>query len=120
MRRIPLLHTAWFLLILPLVMMGLNYLINNLTGSHWGDYLATAYFALYGIYCLQNFTCCREFHCAITGPGFLLAAVLMILRDTGSFDHGFVLPYLVFGLALAIGYLLEWGYARRTGSHFLR
>jgi len=35
-------------------------------------------------------------HCAVTGPGFLLAAAMMTLRDTGVFAEGFEVSYVVF------------------------
>jgi len=69
---------------------------------------------------VQNFAGCGEYHCAITGPGLLLAAVLMLLRITGVFDHGFRLPYVVFGLAALVGHALEWRYWKRTGRRMVR
>jgi len=50
MRRIPLLHSPWFSLSSALIIFALNYLIAALAHSLWGDYLAIAYFGLYGIY----------------------------------------------------------------------
>ena len=48
----------------------------------------------------------------------MLAAGLMIVRDTHVFDHGYGSPYLVVGLVALIGHLLEWRYWRRTGTRF--
>lgn len=118
MRRIALLHTWWFAITSLLLVFGLNYGLNMLTHATWGDLLALAYFGFYGLYCLQNYLGCREYHCLITGPGFILAALLMLLRVTGIFDHGYGLPYLVSGLAVVMGHGLEWRYWKRTGSHF--
>jgi hypothetical protein len=120
MRRISLLHSVRFALFSPVIALTLNYVVNLATASNAGDNLATVYFALYGIYCLQNFIRCREYHCMITGPGFLLASLLMIFRDTMIFDHGFGLPYVVFTVVALIGHTLEWRYVQRSGSHFLR
>ncbi len=55
---------------------------------------------------------------AVAQPGYLLAALLMILRDTGVFDHGFGVLYLVFAAATLLGHVLEWRYRRRTGSKY--
>ncbi len=54
----------------------------------------------------------------ITGPGFLLAALLMLLRITSVLDLGYGVPYLVFVLAVIVGHSLEWSYHRRSGSRF--
>jgi hypothetical protein len=87
--RLPFVNTLWFGIPATLVVLGLNILLNMTTRTFAGDYLATAYFALYGLECVENYLACRQYHCLITEPGFLLAAVAMILRDTGVFDHGF-------------------------------
>jgi hypothetical protein len=116
--RLSFVFSLWFGIPATLVVLGLNVLLDRATGAQWGDELATAYFALYGLVCVQNYLACREYHCLITGPGFLLAAVAMVLRDTGVFDHGFGVPYLVFFAAALLGHTLECRYARRTGSKY--
>ncbi len=118
MRRIPLLHSWWFAIPATLIVYAGNYGLNTLTHSYWGDALALVYFTAYGLYCLQNYVGCREYHCAVTGPGFLLAAGLLLVRDTSLFDHGIGVPYLVFFAAALLGHVLEWRYWKRTGSHF--
>ena len=45
-------------------------------GGRGGLALASGYLAFLGSYCLLNFRQCRETHCAITGPGWTLAALL--------------------------------------------
>src|SRR5258708_28711789 len=45
-------------------------------GGRGGLALASGYLAFLGTYCLLNFRQCRETHCAITGPGWTLAALL--------------------------------------------
>ncbi len=118
MRRIPLLHSWWFAIPATLIVSAGNEGLNTLTHSYWGDALTLVYFTGYGLYCLQNYWGCREVHCAITGPGFLLAAGMMVLRDIGLFDHGIGVPYLVFTAAVCLGFCLEWQHLKRTGSHF--
>jgi hypothetical protein len=107
------------MLISPFVVLALNYLIASFTHTSWGDYLAILYFTLYGVYCIQNFIGCREYHCLITGPGFLLAAIMMTVRDIGIFDRGFGPPYIIFALSALLGHLLERRYVKQTGSKFL-
>lgn len=118
MRRIPLLHSLWFAISATLIVSAGTAGLDQLTRSHWGDALTVAYFAAYGLYCVQNYLHCREVHCLITGPGFLLAAAMMLLRDLGVYDHGLALPYLVFGAAACCGCMLEWLHWKQTGSHF--
>src|SRR5579883_302223 len=107
MRLIALWHTLWGGMISTLIILALNIGLNLATHTGAGDIVALVYFGLYGLYCLQNYLRCREYHCMITGPGFLLAAILMLLRVTGLFDRGFGIPYLVFALAALIGHGLE-------------
>jgi len=86
----------------------------------WGDWLATALFAGYAIYCAWNFMSCREVHCAITAPGFLAATVLMLLRIAGIAHYEYGLPWLVFVASACAGYCVQWVYRSRTGSIFLK
>src|SRR5262249_58609523 len=43
-------------------------------GGRGGVAIASAWVAVAGSYCLANFRHCRETHCAVTGPGWTLAA----------------------------------------------
>jgi hypothetical protein len=86
----------------------------------WGDWLATGLFASYAGYCAQNFVRCREVHCAVTAPGFLAAAVLMVLRILGLAHYEYGLPWIVFVASACAGYCLQRAYKARTGSEFLK
>ncbi len=44
----------------------------------WGG-LWTVFFLYMGSYCVRNFLHCREAHCAITGPGWIIVGVLAFL-----------------------------------------
>jgi hypothetical protein len=92
MRRIPLLHSLWFAIPVTLVVDAGNVVVDQLTRSYWGDALTVVYFAAYGLYCVQNYLNCREAHCLITGPGFLLAAGVMLVRDLGLVQYGIGCP----------------------------
>jgi hypothetical protein len=93
-------------------------------GGRAGPAIASTYVTVIGVYCLLNFLHCRETHCAVTGPGFLLTAA-------GGFAAallpGPVLSWyrpgpeaIVFLAFLAAGYGLEQAVAVRTGRRFLR
>jgi hypothetical protein len=93
-------------------------------GGRGGLALASGYLAFLGSYCLLNFRQCRETHCAITGPGWTIAALVgfaAVLMPGSGLSW-----YQVTGASLAaiaiciLGYGLERAVAARTGSHALR
>jgi hypothetical protein len=93
-------------------------------GGRAGLALASAYVTVIGVYCLLNFLRCRETHCAVTGPGFLLAAALGFVT---ALVPGSALSWYrtgteaaVFLMILAAGYALEQAVAARTGRRVLR
>ena len=93
-------------------------------GGRAGLAIASTYGIVIGVYCLLNFLRCRETHCAVTGPGFLLAAALGFAAALvpGSVLSGYrtgteAVVYLV---VLAAGYGLEQAVAARTGHRVLR
>ncbi len=93
-------------------------------GGRGGLALASGYLAFLGSYCLLNFRQCRETHCAVTGPGWTLAALLGL---AGVAAPGSALSwYGVSGESVAaiaictLGYGLEWRVAARTGRRALR
>src|SRR5260221_12554789 len=102
MRRMALLHTLWFGIVSTLVVLGLTSGLDQVTHTVEGDTVVLMYFGLYGLYCLQNYRGCREYHCMITGPGFILAAALMLFRVSRFFNLVFGIPYIVLGLAPAM------------------
>jgi len=85
-------------------------------GQRWGDFFALAFFVAYAYYCIRNFIECGEVHCAFSGPGFVLAAILMTLRITGVFDRGYGIPWVVAIAGLILGYAVQFIYATRSGS----
>ena len=93
-------------------------------GGRAGLAAAGAYVTVIGVYCLLNFLRCRETHCAVTGPGFLLTAALGF---AATLVPGSALPWyrtgteaIVFLGILAAGYGLEQAVAARTGRRVLR
>ncbi len=77
-----------------------------------------------GAYCLLNFLYCRETHCGVTGPGFLLAAAVGF---AAAQVPGPALSWYrtsteaaVFLIILAAGYALERAVSARAGRRVLR
>jgi hypothetical protein len=93
-------------------------------GGRAGLAIASTYVTVIGVYCLLNFLSCRETHCAVTGPGFLLTAALGF---TAALVPGPALSWyrtgteaVVYLVILAAGYGLEQAVAGRTGHRVLR
>ncbi len=70
----------------------------------------TTLFAM-AIGCVANWHRNRALHCAITGPLFLIAAVVFLLSDvsTTHVTSLLVWPFVLVGVCIA--FLLEWRYA---------
>jgi len=94
-----------------------------IVGGRGGVAIASAWVAVAGTYCLANFWHCRETHCAVTGPGWALAAVLgfaAALAPGASLSWYRVnVETMVFVVILAAGYGLEYVMAARTGRRAL-
>jgi hypothetical protein len=91
-------------------------------GGRGGVAIASAWVAVAGSYCLANFRHCRETHCAVTGPGWTLAAVLgfaaALAPGIGLSWYRVNVETMVFVVILAAGYGLEYVMAR-TGRRAL-
>ena len=92
-------------------------------GGRGGVAIASAWVAVAGSYCLANFWHCRETHCAVTGPGWTLAAVLgfaaVLAPGAGLSWYRVNTATAVFVVVLAAGYGLECAVAARTGRRAL-
>jgi hypothetical protein len=93
-------------------------------GGRAGLAIASMYVTVIGVYCLLNFLYCRETHCGVTGPGFVLTAALGF---AAALVPGSALAWyragtesIVYLGVLAAGYALEWAVAARTGRRVLR
>jgi hypothetical protein len=101
-----------------------SFALAGAVGGRAGLAVGSGYVTVIGAYCLLNFLHCRETHCGVTGPGFLLAAMLGF---AAPLVPGPVLSWYrtgteaaVFLAVLAAGYGLEWAIAARTGRRVLR
>jgi hypothetical protein len=83
----------------------------SLIGIYWRPLHAlstAAILSAMAIGCVANWFRNRTFHCAITGPLFLIAAVVFLLSDvsTTHVDSRLVWPFVLVGVCIA--FLLEW------------
>src|SRR6266852_3275869 len=76
---------------------------------------ATILFAM-AIGCIANWLRHRTLHCAITGPLFLIAALVFLLSDVTMthVNNLLVWPFVLIGVGIA--FLLEWRYTRFSAS----
>jgi hypothetical protein len=101
-----------------------SFAVGGAVGGRAGLAIASAYVTVIGVYCLLNFLYCRETHCGVTGPGFLLTAGLGF---AGALVPGPALSWyrtgteaIVYLVILAAGYGLEQAVAACTGRRVLR
>jgi len=91
----------------------------SLVGIYWhplhGSSASTILFAM-AIGCAANWLKNRTFHCAITGPVFLIAGFVFLLPGVATFRVStfWVWPFVLIGVGVA--FLLEWRYAKRPTS----
>jgi hypothetical protein len=76
---------------------------------------AACLFAM-AIGCLANWLKNRSFHCAITGPLFLIAGLAFLLARVGVIHFNTVLVWRFVLAGIGIAFLLEWRYAKRSAS----
>jgi len=91
----------------------------SLIGIYWrplhGSSAATCLLAM-AIGCFANWLRNRTFHCAGTGPIFLIAGVLLLFSDAGIIHIKAVWVWPVVLIGVGIAFLLEWRYAKRSAS----
>lgn len=92
-------------------------------GGRGGLAIASAWVMVTGMYCLANFSHCREAHCAVTGPGWTLAATLglaaALTPGTGMSWYRVGVEAVVYLVILGTGYGLERLAAARTRRRVL-
>ncbi len=79
---------------------------------HW--YSASTILFAAGIGCMANWLKNRSYHCAITAPMFVIAAVTFLLGDLGLARVNVHLVWSLLFLGTGIAFLLEWRYAKRS------
>lgn len=69
-----------------------------------------------GIGCIANWLKHRSFHCAVTAPLFLIAAILFLVDSLGIARVNVSLVWSLLFVGTGVAFLLEWKYAKRSGS----
>jgi hypothetical protein len=76
---------------------------------------AACLFAM-AIGCFANWLRNRSFHCAITGPLFLIAGVVFLLSGARMIHVNTPWVWTCVLIGISIAFLLEWRYAKRSAS----
>jgi hypothetical protein len=97
------LRTRWFPILLAVLAADVNFWYWASTGENEADYLGLAVFALFAFYGIVALARGAPKRGAIGVAGAFAAGALMVLRQTGSYTGGYIPPYIVFILAVAIG-----------------
>jgi len=81
---------------------------------HW--YSAPTILFAVGIGCIANWLRNRSFHCALTAPLFLIAAMLFLLDILSIARVNVSLVWSLLFIGTCVAFLLEWKYAKRSAS----
>jgi hypothetical protein len=68
------------------------------------------------IRCVANWLRNRTFHCGITGPLFLIAAVVFLLSDASMVHVKSLVVWPFVLIVVGIAFLLEWRYTKFSAA----
>ena len=87
-------------------------------GTYWRPLHASSAACLFAmaIGCLANWLRNRSFHCAITGPLFLIGGIVFLLSGVRMIHVNPRWVWAVVLIGTGIAFLLEWRYAKRPVS----
>ncbi|PYT78559.1 MAG: hypothetical protein DMG40_19675 [Acidobacteria bacterium] len=81
---------------------------------HW--YAASTILFAAGFGCMANWLKNRSFHCVMSGPLFLIAAILFLLGSLGIAHVNVSLVWALLFVGICVAFCLEWRYAKRSAS----
>jgi signal transduction histidine kinase len=94
----------------------LAWAVLSIAGNYWYPlrwYGASTVLFAAGLGCVANWAKNRSFHCALTAPLFLIAAVLFVLADLRMAHVNAGLVWSLVALGTGIAFCLEWRFAQR-------
>src|SRR5688500_2039543 len=104
----------WFWAAAFAVLYGLG-LVMRFTWPVFEPYADTLLLAALGVACFINFGRNRTLHCGLTGPLFLVAAIVAVLIEAGIWDVGEEALWGVVLVGVALAFLVEWRVVGRQG-----
>lgn len=104
----------WFWAVAFAVLYGVGLLLRSTwpTLEPYGD---TLLLAALGAACLINFGRNRTLHCGLTGPLFLVAAIVAVLMEAGVWRINEEALWGVVLVGVALAFLVEWRVVGREG-----
>ncbi len=92
-------------------MFGLFYGASLLLGAIWPglrQYGDTVMLTALAAACFMNFGRHRTLHCGLTGPLFLVAAIVALLTEAGLWNVDHAMLWGVVAAGVAVAFLIEW------------
>jgi hypothetical protein len=89
-------RTHWLPVVLCVVVADLNFWYWASTGENDLDYGGLLFFFVFALVWFRGFVRSRGAGDGIRGIGAVLSILLMVLRETGRWDRGYIPPYIVF------------------------
>ena len=102
----PFLETLWGPILLAAIAADLNFWIYASIGTNEGDAVGIAFFFLFAAYCFGHPRARRSVAMVVAGAGAVVAGGLMILRETDTFDRGYLPPYALLVASVLAGHLI--------------
>lgn len=104
----------WFWAAAFAVLYGIG-LVMRSTWPVFEPYADTLLLVALGGACFINFGRNRTLHCGLTGPLFLVAAIVAVLIEAGIWDVGEEALWGVVLVGVALAFLVEWRVVGRQG-----
>jgi hypothetical protein len=89
-------ESRWLPVLLAVLAADVNFWYFASTGENDADYLGIGLFVIFGILWGRRLLRRPGARGAVATLGAVLALAAMILRETGTFDRGYIPPYAVF------------------------
>jgi multisubunit Na+/H+ antiporter MnhF subunit len=94
--RTSAIESRWLPVLLGALAADVNFWYFASTGENDADYLGLLLFVLFGILWVRRLLRGPNARDALATLGAVLSAAMMVLRQTGTFDRGYIPPYVVF------------------------
>ncbi len=97
------LQSRWFPAVLCVLVADLNFWYFASTGENDAEYFGIALFAGFAAVWTAAAIRRRATRAAIAAVGASLAIAMMVLREVGTFDVGYIPPYVLFLVSALVG-----------------
>ena len=94
--RTPLLESRWFPILLAALVADVNFWYFASTGDNDADYLGIGLFLLFLVWWMRRLLQRPSARYGVAALGSVAALAMMVLREVGTFDRGYIPPYAVF------------------------